>query len=81
MAPRRPKRPHDPNQLGKLIVDLSIGEARDEPLPEESEAVAFARQGGLKGGQARADALTPQRRREIARDAARKRWGRSGEDN
>ena len=26
---KRPKRPRDPNQLGKLIVDLSVGEADD----------------------------------------------------
>jgi hypothetical protein len=29
MAPKRPKRPRDPNQLGKLIVGLSIGEIQE----------------------------------------------------
>jgi len=73
-----PKRPRDPNQLGKLIVDLSVGEAVEtEPVPD-SPAVEFARLGGLKGGQARAQVLTPERRREIARIAARKRWGDNG---
>jgi len=75
MAHRRPKRPSDPSQLGKLIVDLSVGEAT-EPTPQPESATEFARQGGLKGGKARATALTPERRREIALDAARTRWGK-----
>jgi len=39
-----------------------------------SEAAEFARRGGLKGGRARAEALTPERKSEIARLAAEKRW-------
>jgi len=38
-------------------------------------ASALGRLGGLKGGPARAAALTPDQRRDIARRAARKRWG------
>jgi hypothetical protein len=75
MAPRRPKRPTDANQLGKLIVDLSTGGTVEPKMSEESAAVEFARSGGLRGGKARADALTPNRRSEIARLAAKKRWG------
>jgi hypothetical protein len=41
-------------------------------------AAALGRLGGLKGGPARAAALSPERRREIARRAARKRWGSEG---
>jgi hypothetical protein len=67
-------RPIDPNQLG-MIVELSTGEAREDMPADDCAAVAFARQGGLKGGKARADALTPQRRREIAQAAAKRRWG------
>ncbi len=74
---KHPKRPRDPNQLGKLIVALSVGEAIDSEPKLDSPAVEFARSGGLKGGKARAEALTPQRRREIAKDAAKKRWDRS----
>jgi general stress protein YciG len=37
---------------------------------------AMGRKGGLKGGKARAMALSPERRREIARKAALKRWRR-----
>lgn len=39
-------------------------------------AVALGRLGGLKGGKARAKKLTPERRSEIAREAAKKRWAR-----
>ncbi len=76
MAPKRPKRPRDPNQLGKLIVELSVGDARDTPAVVDSPAVEFARQGGLIGGNARAMALSGKRRREIARLAAKSRWKR-----
>jgi hypothetical protein len=78
MAPKHPKRPRDPNQLGKLIVALSTGEAAEATLPPDTPAIQFARSGGLKGGKARAKALTPQRRREIAKRAAKKRWGAKG---
>jgi hypothetical protein len=80
MAPRRPKRPTDPNQLGKLIVDISTGEREDDvPQSKDSPASEFARQGGLKGGKARAESLSPERRREIARIAAERRWAKDGD--
>jgi hypothetical protein len=74
---KRPKRPHDPNQLGKLIVDLSVGEASEVESAPDSPAAAFARQGGLKGGKARAATLTAERRHEIASLAAKRRWGKT----
>jgi hypothetical protein len=43
---------------------------------QNPNAVALGRLGGLRGGPARAAALTPRRRREIARAAARARWSR-----
>ena len=66
-----PKRPRDVNSLAKMIVDLSTG---DETEPEPSVKQRAGRLGGLKGGKARNDALTPERRSEIAREAAKKRW-------
>ena len=50
---------------------------RDRLIPKNPHAVALGRLGGLKGGPARADALTPQRRREIARRAILARWRRA----
>ena len=39
-------------------------------------AVALGRLGGLKGGKARADKLTPERRKDIAKKAAYIRWSK-----
>jgi hypothetical protein len=72
---KHPKRPRDPNQLGKLIVDLATGERSEERPEPPTPAQEFARSGGLMGGAARARSLTPEQRQEIARKAAAKRWG------
>jgi len=45
-----------------------------------SEVMAeLGRRGGPKGGPARARALSPERRRQIARRAAAARWGKATE--
>lgn len=59
----------DINQLAAAIVANSTTERVKNPA-----AVALGRLGGLRGGKARADKLSPKRRKEIATDAARKRW-------
>jgi hypothetical protein len=59
MPAKHPKRPRDPNQLGKLIVDLATGERTEKKPALPTPGQAFARSGGLKGGTARAKALTP----------------------
>lgn len=70
-----PKRPRDTNQLAKYIVDLATGEI-DEEMPELSVKAKAGRLGGLKGGKARKAALSPARRKEIAKKAAAARWGK-----
>src|SRR5688572_4726026 len=47
------------------------------PAAVNPHAAALGRLGGLKGGPARAAVLSRERRREIARHAAQKRWARS----
>lgn len=76
MTDKHPKRPRDPNQLAKLVVDIASGEVQDlsGKQEEQSPAAELGRLGGLKGGKARAHALTPEQRREIARRAAAARW-------
>jgi hypothetical protein len=79
IGPKGQKRPRDPNQLAKLIVDIATGQFEDrEPTPEETEknpaAVALAKLGAAKGGKARAVALSPQKRKMIAKKAAEARW-------
>lgn len=74
---KREKRPRDPNQLAKLIVDLAAGVAVPEAAPQKNAAaVAIGRLGGLKGGKARAAKLSKQQRIASAKAAARTRWGR-----
>jgi hypothetical protein len=53
------------------VLQRRIAKATADP-----HAVALGRRGGTKGGPARAAALSPARRREIARAAARARWRR-----
>jgi hypothetical protein len=73
---KKPKRPRDPNQLAKLIVDMTIGEVpNDSPKGPDTPAIQARRKGGLKGGKARAKRLSAGKRREIAKKAARARWG------
>ena len=80
MNERRLKRPRDPVQLGKLIGDILTGQVEDRapnnPKDEHKDpaAVALGRKGGLKGGRARADSLTSEQRKKIAKDAAKQRW-------
>jgi len=81
MTDRRPSRPRDPNQLAKRIVDLATGDAEEAdsaPAPidptKNLHAVELGRKGGLKGGRARADSMTPAHRKEIAQKAAAARW-------
>ena len=81
MPEKHPKRPRDLNQWAKRMVDIATGEVEDrEPTPEEqgkdAAAVSLGRRGGLKGGNARRDKLSPERRAEIARGAAKARWGK-----
>jgi len=72
---RTPKRPRDTNQLGKLMVDILTGQVEDrEPTPEERGVDPAASAMGKKGGPARAASMTPERRSEIAKAAAAKRW-------
>ncbi len=68
------KRPRDPNQLAKLIVDIATGNAEDTVSPSKRDSKRKGRLGGLKGGTARASKLTSRRRSEIARKAAKARW-------
>lgn len=71
-----PKRPRDPNQLAKAIVDIATGQAQPDVDSVPSVASQLGRLGGLKGGKARANRLSPDERSKIAAQAARARWGK-----
>lgn len=84
--PRRSSKPakrgtdHDFAVRAFQIVEQAIGEKMDgSPLPDKDAgknpaAVALGRLGGAKGGKARAAALSPAKRKAIAKNAARARW-------
>ena len=59
----------DLNQMAHRIVQQST-----EPQAPKTAAQTNGRVGGLKGGKARAEKLSPQKRSEIARKAAQARW-------
>jgi hypothetical protein len=75
---KQSKKPADLNRLAAAIV----GDATDETPQERpvhqknAAAVELGRAGGLKGGKARADKLTPEQRSEAARKAASARWAK-----
>ena len=71
---KHPKRPRDPAQLAKLIVDIATGEAQDTQDSDKGPMSALGRAGGLLGGRARAEKLSPEKRAEIAKQAAAARW-------
>jgi hypothetical protein len=79
MTAKRLKRPRDPVQLGKLLGDILTGQVEDRileaPVSDKNPAaVELGRKGGLKGGRARAESLTPAERKKIAQEAAKRRW-------
>jgi hypothetical protein len=62
-------------QLARAIVEEATDEEKKEEAPTKNQAaVELGRLGGLKGGKARANKLTPEQRKEIARKAAKARW-------
>jgi hypothetical protein len=66
-------RPRDPLSLAKLIGDIATGQVEDG-RDDGKDAAAVSM--GKKGGAARAAAMTPERRAEIAKTAAAKRWAK-----
>ena len=71
-GPNGQKRPADVIGNAVLIAKIATGEASDA-IPEDGKDKA-AQALGKKGGAARAKSMTPERRAEIARKAAAKRW-------
>jgi hypothetical protein len=78
MPDRSSKRPRDPNELARQLVDEATGEAPkyDPDEGKDPAAVELGRRGGKIGGKARAAKMTPEQRSEAAKKAARARWDR-----
>jgi len=69
-GPRGERRPADAIGRAVLIAKIATGEVEDEREALSSAAAEL----GRKGGKKRAENMTPERRAEIARKAAEKRW-------
>lgn len=65
---RPPKRPRDTAELAKQIVAIATH--------EEPNIRPIANEGAVKRGEARARALSPRKRKAIAKKAATARWER-----
>jgi hypothetical protein len=66
--PKHPRRPKDSADLARLVVEIASGEKPNDSFPVATPAT--------KRGEARAAALTPKRRKAIAKKAAAARWKR-----
>lgn len=71
------KKEHDFGVTAFRVVQEATGQIEPKPKPTRIfNAQALGHLGGLKGGKARAERLTPERRAEIAKKAAMARWGK-----
>jgi hypothetical protein len=71
--PKRPSKNEDVAEAAFRVAAEATGETVTK-RKKNPAAVALGKLGGAKGGHARAAALSPKRRSEIARQAADKRW-------
>ena len=73
---KRKKKEHDFSVTAFRVVQEATGqvEPKANNPRKEYDYKALGHKGGLKGGKARADKLTPERRRQIAEKAAQARW-------
>ncbi len=69
-GPKGQKRPADVIGCAVMVAKIATGEIEDEALTGKE----YARKGGLIGGHARAEKLTPKQRKQIAQKAAKARW-------
>lgn len=73
-GPKGEKRPADVIGNAVHVMRIATGEV-DDATPDDGKDKA-AQALGKKGGAARAQSMTPERRAEIAKKAAGKRWGK-----
>ncbi len=71
-GPKGQKRPADVIGNAVKVMRIATGEEDDDVKDDGKDPAAKSL--GSRGGKARAEALSANRRREIARQAARKRW-------
>ena len=72
-GPKGQKRPADVIGNAIKVARIATGEEPEDVPPDDGKDAAAVAM-GKKGGAARAAAMTPERRAEIAKAAAEKRW-------
>jgi hypothetical protein len=72
-GPKGERRPADAIGNAVMIGRIATGEIEDLTTDDGKNAAAVAL--GRMGGKARAESMSAKRRKEIARNAAKKRWG------
>lgn len=75
-GPKGQKRPADVIGNAVRVMRIATGEEDDTVIDDGKDANAKAL--GALGGKKRAETMTPERRAEIAKKAAAKRWGSKG---
>ena len=73
-GPNGEKRPADAIGLAVMVGRIATGEVDDAPVDDGKDPAAKAL--GKKGGVARAASMTPERKAEIAKNAAAARWAK-----
>lgn len=71
-GPKGEKRPPDVIANAVKVMRIATGEEQEDLTDDGKDAAAVSL--GRKGGKARAKKMSPERRAEIARAAAKKRW-------
>ena len=74
-GPKGEKRPADVIGNAVKVMRIATGEEPEDYGPDDGKDLA-AKALGKKGGAARAAGMTPERRADIAKKAAKKRWER-----
>ena len=72
-GPKGERRPADVNARAVMVAKIATGEIEDKVTDDGKNAAAVAL--GRMGGKARAESMSKKRRKEIAKKAARSRWG------
>ena len=73
-GPKGEKRPADVIGNAVKVMRIATGEETEELETERAKSAAAEL--GSRGGKARAAKMSPEKRSEIARRAAAKRWGK-----
>jgi 2-keto-3-deoxy-6-phosphogluconate aldolase len=73
-GPKGQKRPADANGNAVHVMRIATGEIEETTTADGKNAAAVAL--GRMGGKARAEGMTAKRRKEIAKKAAKTRWGK-----